>query len=69
MDWLLQFFCSHPLSIIKTDGNRLYTECWKCGKTSPGVLTGKIPAAVPDFRGITESEVRVLATSKRGPIC
>lgn len=40
MTWLFQLFCKHAHTLIKTKGNRLYTECARCGKESPGVLTG-----------------------------
>lgn len=46
--WLHQFFCSHEKTYIKTNGDRLYTECQRCGKASPGVLTGN--AILRDFR-------------------
>jgi hypothetical protein len=75
MDWLLQVFCSHPpsLSIIKTQGQRLYTECRKCGKESPGIITGEMaPTSVAPINpfyqvedrdpvGLSYAEARALA--------
>ena len=75
MDWLLQVFCSHPpsLSIIRTKGQRLFTECRKCGKESPGILTGKVPTTVAqpinpfyqvedrDPLGLSDADARMLA--------
>ena len=35
--WFKRPFCSHKHSVIKVEGNRLYTQCLNCLDKSPGI--------------------------------
>lgn len=47
LTWLSQLFCSHRDTYLRHRGDRIFTECKRCGKESPGVLTGN--SVLKDF--------------------